>query len=1182
MGTIIDRFEGHEGPVRGVDFHKTQPLFASCGDDYTINVWSLQTRKRLFTLTGHLDYVRTVFFHNDLPWIISCSDDQTIRIWNWQNRQEIACLTGHNHYVMSAQFHPKEDLIVSASLDQTVRVWDISGLRKRHSAPSGALNTTNAFEDQLARANGPPQDIFGNTDAIVKYVLEGHDRGVNWASFHPTLPLIVSGGDDRVLKIWRMSETKAWELDTCRGHLSNIMCCIFHPFQDLIISVSEDKTIRTWDLNKRTPVQQFKREGDKFWYIAAHESINLFAAAHDSGVMVFKLERERPASTVYQNSIYYINREKQVKFFDINSNNESLPLLSLKKIGSQWVPFRNLSYNPAERQILVTTKSADNQNIFELISLPKDASGAIEPSETSRGSGDQAVFISRNRFAVLLKSSQTIEIRDLGNSITKSVQCPISNVKDIVYGGPGLLLVLGAASVVLFDVQQKKTISEIPVSNIKYAVWSNDGQHLALLGKHTITITTKNLETVSSLHETIRIKSATWDDTGVLIYSTLNHLKYSLLNGDNGILRTLQNTLYMAKVKGNSVYCLARGGSIKVLKIDPTEYRFKKALVSKNFHEVLRLIKSSQLVGQSIIAYLQKKGYPEIALQFVQDAQTKFDLAIECGDLKEAFEQAKELGKPAAWKILGEEALAQGNHDIVEDIYQKQHDFDRLSFVYLATGNIGRLQKMEQIADHRNDTAARFQTSIFLNSVDSRIQLLRDAGLYPLAYSLAKSSGLTEVAREIIEESGVDESAIKISITDTSSDAITGVSHETHKSNWPLRKTSLSFFEQALLGKVEALSLEDEPEQKTNAETANGDFDEYEDELQDEDGWDLGAEDLGIEDVEETDEKVDSNIDITVGSSETELWLRNSPVAADHVAAGSFETAAQLLNRQVGIVNFAPLKKRFLEVYRGSKLYLPANDGLPPLTFYARRPDEKVLPFVHGYESLGETLQEAYKLVASGNQLQLAIETFREILQTIVVLSVPSEAEAKECQKLIEICKNYILAFSIELKRKSLPPTDVKRSLELVAYFTKPKLQKRHAHIPYMVAMKESFSKKNFASASFFASEYIKIMEGVDDDDSDRSVNERVRARNAKNIAQAKALKAKADASPLDAHEIDFDQYADFDICPSTLTPIYEGTSSERDPLTGAKYHVSERGKLCSITQLTSIGAPASGLRLFA
>ena len=86
MGTLIDRFEEHDGPVRGVDFHKTQPLFVSGGDDYKIKVWSYQTRRCLFTLNGHLDYIRTVFFHHELPWILSASDDQTIRIWNWQNR----------------------------------------------------------------------------------------------------------------------------------------------------------------------------------------------------------------------------------------------------------------------------------------------------------------------------------------------------------------------------------------------------------------------------------------------------------------------------------------------------------------------------------------------------------------------------------------------------------------------------------------------------------------------------------------------------------------------------------------------------------------------------------------------------------------------------------------------------------------------------------------------------------------------------------------------------------------------------------------------------------------------------------------------------------------------------------------------------------------------------------------
>jgi coatomer protein complex subunit alpha (xenin) len=66
-----------------------------------------------------------------------------------------------------------------------------------------------SFEDQVSRTNANQTDMFGNTDAVVKFVLEGHDRGVNWVAFHPTMPLIVSAGDDRLIKLWRMSETKA-------------------------------------------------------------------------------------------------------------------------------------------------------------------------------------------------------------------------------------------------------------------------------------------------------------------------------------------------------------------------------------------------------------------------------------------------------------------------------------------------------------------------------------------------------------------------------------------------------------------------------------------------------------------------------------------------------------------------------------------------------------------------------------------------------------------------------------------------------------------------------------------------------------------------------------------------------------------------------------------------------------
>ena len=70
--------------------------------------------------------------------------------------------------------------------------------------------------------------------------------------------------------------------------------------------------------------------------------------------------------------------------------------------------------------------------------------------------------------------------------------------------------------------------------------------------------------------------------------------------------------MYLTKVKGKSVHCLDRDGKTRIISIDPTEYRFKLALIKRNYDEVLQIIRNSNLVGQAIIAYLQKKGYPEV------------------------------------------------------------------------------------------------------------------------------------------------------------------------------------------------------------------------------------------------------------------------------------------------------------------------------------------------------------------------------------------------------------------------------------------------------------------------------------------------------------------------------------------------------------------------------------------
>jgi coatomer protein complex subunit alpha (xenin) len=553
------------------------------------------------------------------------------------------------------------------------------------------------------------------------------------------------------------------------------------------------------------------------------------------------------------------------------------------------------------------------------------------------------------------------------------------------------------------------------------------------------------------------------------------------------------------------VYCLDRAAKPKILQIDPTEYRFKLALVKRNYEEMLNIIQTSSLVGQSIISYLQKKGYPEIALQFVQDPTTRFELAIECGNLEVAVEMAKQLDRPQLWTRLSTEALSHGNHQVVEMCYQKLKQFDKLSFLYLSTGDNAKLSRMAKIAEHRGDFTSRFQNALYLGEVEDRIQMFKEIDLYPLAYLTAKSNGLEDECQSILEATGLTEEQLNIPKLGEPLTPLKPVV-PTYKTNWPTKATSQSFFEKALLGQVEGLSLEDEPaaaangfgfedaaEEGAKQNGALADADEDEDAA----GWDMG-EDI-VPEVDEGFVNVESTDAGGAGSSEADLWARNSPLAVDHVAGGSFDSAMQLLNRQVGAVNFAPLKPRFLEVYQATKTYLPASSGLPPLINYVRRNIEetdprKVLPIIpRDLEYLAANdLQRGYDTMKA-NKLEDGLKIFKGILHAVLVNAVSSDSEVAEAKKLIASAGEYAVAMSIELSRRKLGAPDavakkpelLKRSLELSAYFTIPKIEVPHRQLALLNAMNLAMRSKNYNTALSFANRILanggasKIVESV-------------------------------------------------------------------------------------------------------
>lgn len=620
--------------------------------------------------------------------------------------------------------------------------------------------------------------------------------------------------------------------------------------------------------------------------------------------------------------------------------------------------------------------------------------------------------------------------------------------------------------------------------------------------------------------------------------------------------------MYVSRVQGNQVYCLDREARVRVITIDPTEYKFKLALCSEDYGTVMRIIQTSNLVGQSIIGYLQKKGYPQVALQFVKDPMTRFELAIECGNIDVAVEVAKGLDTNACWERLGKEALAQGNYGVLEMTYQRRKEFDKLSFLYLAQGNSEKLGKMGKIAEMRGDYGARMQTSLFMGDVGEQVKIFKEVGQLPLAWLAAKSHGMEDEARALLEMAGrIEEPLIKGGgeLLKAPRPIFKGMG------NWPLKEGAKGFtdgvFTSTVSPKKAVEAVVPDADAGWGAEEADVD-----DLMLDEGdgGWDLDADlDIPADELALVEAEGDGYLVPSMGVGVGAEWCRNSSLAWDHAAAGEFDSAMQLLNRQVGIINFAPLKKLFLAAYAGSRSYLVANGGMGSLSVPLMRGcGEVVLPNRGiGMKRLVDKLQEGYSLTTVGKFAD-ALVIFRSVLQSVVMVVV-DQGEEGEVKELVGVCREYITGLRMEIGRKELGPDEKKRSGELSVYFTRCGLQKGHVIRTLQSAMVLMFKMKNFGVCVGLARRLLDMEPP------------------AGTIAQARKFLTLSERTPTDEVNLEFEEREEFRICSGGFVPMYRGSKAVECGFCGAVYEAGkgwERG-LCACCEIGAVGGSGTGLR---
>ncbi|OIR58839.1 MAG: coatomer alpha subunit [Amphiamblys sp. WSBS2006] len=682
----VVRFEGHIGPVRGCGFHKTRPLLTSGGDDCKITVYNLRTKKAIFTAKEHCDYIRSVAFSNDgSPWLVSASDDQTAKIWNWQSRECIATLAGHTNYVMCASFHPIRDIVLTGSLDSTFRLWDVSGLKKKRDAENGKVK------------------LFSGSEPEVMHVVDAHELGVNCAHFHPTKDLIVSAGEDKIVRVWKYSDAKVWETHSIYGHTDCVMCAVFQDGAQGVLSGGEDRTVRACsyegrDEGKMQIVKETKKA--RVWCLGKHPEKRLYCSGHDSGFFVFRFERDGVVWKAAGKAVFYVAEGKVMKQ-TLGKKDRSI-LFDIGKEGAV-----SIDVSPSGASVLVQTH---REYVLH-----------TQGGRTKKGNLLSTIFLDENRLAGVHRKKIVTRDTDGGESKTLG---SVLEAASLFSGPEGSVLVVENEAVKLVDIERDCVVRErASFGGLKSVFWNKDRSLFAGRTKNEIFVFDRQLEAVAQHRECTEVTGHVWRDSGVY-YTAGDSLKCLLLDGTVTFVAPVEGEAVCSVLK-NTVFLLSPEKGLRSADVELAFIELQSALLAKNKKKAEMLIGQGKgLIGQGVISRIKKSAFPSLALRFVRNKREKAMLALECGEPKHAAALARELGDREVWSAIGEHSEKIGDVAAGIEAATRTEDETRRGLLAFISGDKEELKK----AFHSALLAKEHSNALYLSV------LLEDRGLQEKVY----------------------------------------------------------------------------------------------------------------------------------------------------------------------------------------------------------------------------------------------------------------------------------------------------------------------------------------------------------------------------------------------------------------------------------------------------------------
>jgi WD40 repeat protein len=255
----LRNIQGDVGVVESLALGPSGKWVATCSirlsaTDMAVQMWDLGTGKEGKRLRGPTDNISGVAVSPDGMGIAAASADKMVWVWMREPGQPLSpvCIKGHTAAVTSVAFVAADSLL-SAGADGTVRQWDLKTGKSKGvlQAGVGPINAM-AFGSKRVVVAGRDGLAVRQPGAASFQKLSGHDGPVLCCALSADGKLLVSGGADRTVRIYRAED--GLPLANYPGHERPVRAVAFSiafaAGNDAVYSGGEEGTLRRWPVPK--------------------------------------------------------------------------------------------------------------------------------------------------------------------------------------------------------------------------------------------------------------------------------------------------------------------------------------------------------------------------------------------------------------------------------------------------------------------------------------------------------------------------------------------------------------------------------------------------------------------------------------------------------------------------------------------------------------------------------------------------------------------------------------------------------------------------------------------------------------------------------------------------------------------------------------------------------------------